>query len=189
MTLLEKEQEQIRGEEETKRKGGIIREYVPILLIAVFLSLFCSKVLIVNARIPSGSMEDTIHPGDRIIGFRLAYLREKPERQDIVLFRYPDDETQIFIKRIIGLPGDTVRIEDGEVYINDSEKPLKEPYLKETMEGSFGPYEVPEDAYFVMGDNRNNSLDSRYWENQYVEKEAILAKAMFQYYPNITKVE
>ncbi len=166
-----------------------VKECFHMIVIPVLLALFCSKVLIVNANIPSGSMEDTIHPGDRVIGFRLAYLRKDPQRQDIIIFRYPDDESQVFIKRIIGLPGETVQIIDGEVYIDDSAIPLDEEYLKGIPEGSFGPYEVPEDSYFVMGDNRNNSHDSRFWEHHYVERDAILAEAKFQYYPRIRKVE
>ena len=190
MGLFKSKQES--EEPETRKepgKGKMLLEYVQIFVIAALLALFCSKVLIVNANIPSGSMENTIHPGDRIIGSRLAYLRKEPERKDIILFRFPDDESQIFIKRVIGLPGETVRIEDGKVYINDSEEPLDEPYLKEVMEGDFGPYVVPEDSYFVMGDNRNNSKDSRYWIDQFVEKDEIIAEAMFQYFPKIRKVK
>ena len=133
----------------------VIKECFQMIVVPVLLALFCSKVLIVNANIPSGSMEDTIHPGDRVIGSRLAYLGKDPQRQDIIIFRYPDDESQVFIKRIIGLPGETVQIIDGEVYIDDSAIPLDEEYLKGIPEGSFGPYEVPEDSYFVMGDRKS----------------------------------
>ncbi len=191
MVLFRKKQQETKEPDIKKEqsKAKVIWEYVQVLVIAVVLALFCSKVLIVNANIPSGSMENTIHPGDRIIGFRLAYLGSEPERKDIILFHYPDDPSQIFIKRVIGLPGDTVRIEGGQVYINDSETPLDEPYLKELIVGEFGPYEVPEDSYFVMGDNRNNSRDSRYWDDPFVESDEILAKAMFQYFPKIRKVE
>ena len=84
---------------------------------------------------------------------------------------------------MIGLPGDKVQIIDGTVYINDSETPLDEPYLPEPPEGDYGPYYVPEDSYFMLGDNRNWSKDSRFWTNTYVKKEKVLAKAIFRYYP------
>lgn len=192
MALFGKKQKKMEADAENEKvhsRAKAVWEYVQVFIIAAVLALFCSRVLIVNANIPSGSMENTIYPGDRLIGFRLAYLMKEPERKDIILFRFPDDESQIFIKRVIGLPGETVRVEDGKVYINDSDEPLEEPYLKETMEGSFGPYEVPENSYFVMGDNRNNSRDSRYWEDPFVEKDQILAEAMFQYFPKVGKVE
>ena len=167
----------------------IVKECFDLIVIPVLLALFCSKVLIVNATIPSGSMEDTILPGDRTIGARLAYLFQEPKREDIIIFRFPDDESQVFIKRVIGLSGETIQIVDGRVYIDGSDTPLEEVYLKEAPKGSFGPYKVPEDSYFVMGDNRNHSHDSRYWENQFVEKEHILAKAVFQYYPRLGMVD
>ncbi len=108
-------------------------------------------------QIPSGSMENTIMTGDRVIGNRFAYSFSDPQRFDIIIFRYPDDESQLFIKRIIGLPGETVEIQDGKIYLNGSDEPLEDVQTKETMVGSFGPYTVPENSYFVMGDNRNDS--------------------------------
>ena len=105
------------------------------------------------------------------------------QRYDIVIFKYPDDPSKIFIKRVIGLPGETVTVKDGKIYIDGKEQTQAVSFCSEEMAGSFGPYEVPEDSYFVMGDNRNNSLDSRYWDNTYVKKEAILAKAGFRYWP------
>lgn len=194
MGLLMRKREERPGCEdvsiqETDKIRAILREFFQMIVIPVALALFCSKVLIVNANIPSGSMEDTIHPGDRVIGSRLAYLSQDPKRGDIIIFRFPDDESQIFIKRIIGLPGEEIRIVDGKIYIDGADKPLEESYLKEAPQGSFGPYEVPGDSYFVMGDNRNNSHDSRFWENHYVAREEILAKAWFQYYPRIGMVD
>ena len=137
----------------------------------------------INARVPSGSMEETIMTGDRVFGNRLAYIKDDPERFDIVIFKYPDDPSQLFVKRVIGLPGETVNIVDGKVYINDSEEPLDDSFCPETPEGSFGPYTVPEGCYFMLGDNRNNSSDARFWNNTYLKRENVIAKAVFKYWP------
>lgn len=168
------------------KKSSFIKElllWIAAIAAGILTAVFISNFIIVNAEIPSGSMENTIMPGDRILGNRLAYLNSDPERFDIIIFRYPDDESQLFIKRVIGLPGETVEIRDGSIYINGSDEPLQDVNIKEPMEGSFGPYTVPEDCYFVMGDNRNNSKDSRYWENTFVTKDEILGKAFFKYWP------
>ena len=95
----------------------------------------------------------------------------------------PDDPSQLFVKRVIGLPGETVNIVDGKVYINDSEEPLDDSFCPETPEGSFGPYTVPEGCYFMLGDNRNHSMDSRYWQNPFVEEDAIEAEVAVRYWP------
>ena len=158
-------------------------EWVKVIAIAVGIALFINFFVIVNSVVPSGSMENTIMPGSRMIGYRLAYLSEEPERQDIIIFKYPDDPSENYVKRIIGLPGDTVEIIDGVTYVNGEE--LDEPYLKEPVrEANFGPYEVPEESYFVLGDNRNNSSDSRFWiTTNYVPRENILGKAILVYFP------
>ena len=171
-------------------------------LIAFLLALFVVTCIIINAVIPSESMEKTIMTGDRLIGNRLAYginlnIGDKQifkklrytKRFDIVIFRYPYDESELYIKRIIGLPGETVEIKDGDVYIDGSKKPLDDSFTAEKIEGSFGPYKVPEDSYFVMGDNRNCSYDSRFWKNTYVRFDEILGKAMFRYYPGFKLIK
>ena len=121
----------------------------------------------------------------RVHGNRLAYLFDDPERFDIVVFKYPDDESQLFVKRVIGLPGETVEIKDGKVYINGSQTPLDDSFTPETPTGDYGPYVVPEGSYFMLGDNRNHSGDSRFWKQPYVEKEKIVGKAIFRYFPGI----
>ncbi|HIX30012.1 MAG TPA: signal peptidase I [Candidatus Blautia stercoravium] len=159
--------------------------YVKMILFVVIVVLVVDNFLLINAVIPSESMENTIMTGDRIFGNRLAYLFEDPERYDIVIFKYPDDESQRFIKRVIGLPGETVEIREGKVYINGSDTPLDDSFTPETPVGNFGPYTVPEGCYFMLGDNRNNSRDSRMWDNPYVKKEKILGKAVLRYFPGI----
>ena len=169
--------------EEKASVGKELFQWVLVILGAVILAFLIDTFVIVNAQIPSGSMENTIMTGDRVFGNRLAYKFSDPKRFDIIIFKYPDDESQLFIKRIIGLPGETVEIHDGNIYINGSDTPLEDVDIKEPMEGSFGPYTVPEGCYFVMGDNRNNSRDSRYWENTFVSEDEILGKAVFRYWP------
>ena len=164
-------------------------EYVKMIIFVVVFVLVVNNFLIINAKIPSESMENTIMTGDRIFGNRLAYLLGGPERYDIVIFRYPDDESQLFIKRVIGLPGETVEIIDGKVYIDGSETPLDDSFTPETPTGNYGPYTVPEGCYFMLGDNRNNSRDSRFWQNPYVEEDKILGKAVLRYFPGIKFLE
>lgn len=160
-------------------------EYVKMILFVVIVVLVVDNFLLINVVISSESMENTIMTGDRIFGNRLAYLFDDPERFDIVIFKYPDDESQRFIKRVIGLPGETVEIREGKVYINGSDTPLDDSFTPETPVGNFGPYTVPEGCYFMLGDNRNNSRDSRMWDNPYVKKEKILGKAVLRYFPGI----
>lgn len=155
------------------------------VLFAVVFALCINNFVIVNASVPTGSMENTIMSHDRIVAFRLSYMMSEPERFDIVVFRYPDDEKILYVKRIIGLPGDTVSIRNGKVYVNDAVDPLDEPYLKQTPLYDFGPYTVPEGYYFMLGDNRNNSQDSRYWDNTYVQESKILGKVILKYFPKL----
>ena len=179
-----------------------IWDYVKMIIIVVVVVLVINNVVLINAKIPSESMENTIMTGDRIFGYRLAYglnmdvfgheISKKwkdPERFDIVIFKYPDDETEWFIKRVIALPGETVLVKDGKVYINGSKKALSEPYIKEEPVEDFGPYKVPKNGYFVMGDNRNNSNDAREWETHYVSRDEVLGKAWFRYYPSIKVIK
>ena len=166
-------------------------EYIRLVIIVVGATLLIEAFVVVNAVIPSASMEPTIMTGDHIFGNRLAYKFGEPERFDMIIFRYPDDEEQLFIKRVIGLPGDTVEFRDGDVFINGSSEPLDDSFCSvadATMldpERSMldNPFVVPEGCYFVMGDNRLNSRDSRYWQNPFVAEDKILGKAFFRYWP------
>lgn len=159
-------------------------EYIKMIIFVVVVVFIVNNVLLINAKIPSESMEDTIMTGDRIFGNRLAYINKDPQRFDIVIFKYPDDETQLFIKRVIGLPGETVEIRDGKVYIDGSETPLDDSFTPEPPQGDWGPEVVPEGSYFMLGDNRNRSKDSCFWTNTFVKKEKILGKAVLRYFPS-----
>lgn len=166
--------------------------WIKIIATAAVIAFILNNFIIANSKVPSGSMENTIMTGDRVIGSRLSYLFSDPERGDIVIFHFPDDPTNkiYYVKRIIGLPGDTVDIKGGKVYLNGSETPLDEPYIREDMIPELpAHYEVPEDSYFMLGDNRNHSADARRWENTYVKEEKIIAKVLFRYYPGIGKIE
>lgn len=183
-------QKDSKREPEKEGKNKVVSEileYVKIIVFVGVLVFVINNFFILNARIPSESMENTIMEGDQLFGNRLAYRNSDPERYDIVIFKYPDNEKQLFIKRVIGLPGETVNIVDGKVYINDDPTPLDDSFLPEKMEGDFGPYQVPEGCYFMLGDNRNWSNDSRSWVNTYVRRDQILAKAALRYWP-LTKI-
>ena len=160
-------------------------EYLKMIIFVVIVVLIVNNFLLINAKIPSESMEQTIMTGDRVFGNRLAYLFDKPKRFDIVIFKYPDHEKELFIKRIIGMPGETVEIRDGKVYIDGAKEPLDDSFTPEEPLGDYGPYVVPEDSYFMLGDNRNYSKDSRFWNNPYVAEDKILGKAVLRYFPGI----
>ena len=172
-----------KKDEEELTGMALVLDYLKTFVIIFCVVFALNKLVYINAVIPSESMQTTIMKGDRILGNRLAYIKNDPKRYDIIIFRYPDDPSKIFIKRVIGLPGETVTVKDGAVYIDGKEQPEAVSFCPEKMTGDFGPYKVPENSYFVMGDNRNDSLDSRYWKNSYVTKDAILAKAGFRYWP------
>jgi signal peptidase I len=184
MKLKAEEKKQKTDEEhiDWKRELKSILYTIVVTVVVVFL---LKTYIIINATVPTGSMENTILPGDNIMGLRVSYMFEEPERGDVIFFYFPDDESKKYVKRIIGLPGEKVVISNAKIYINDSEIPLEEPYLKEEWTVGIGPYEfyVPDGCYFVLGDNRNSSVDAREWQNPYVATEKIIGKAIFTYYP------
>ena len=155
------------------------------ILGAVIIAFMINQFVIANATIMSGSMEDTIMTGDRVFCNRLAYIGNSPERYDIIVFKSPFEGEDInYFKRVIGLPGETIMIMNGLVYVNYNAQPLDSSFLRNSPQGNFGPYIVPQNHYFVLGDNRNHSNDSRYWQEPYIPRELILGKAVFRYYPN-----
>jgi len=159
--------------------------WVKTIVITFICALIINNTLIASALVISSSMENTIMTDSRVMGLRVAYIFSEPKRFDIILFQPPDDEASIpYVKRIIGLPNEKVEIIDGKVYINDSDVPLDDSFIKENARGDFGPYFVPEDSYFVLGDNRNGSRDSRFWENKFVSKDKIYGKVYFEYFPS-----
>ena len=182
------EQNETKNTEEKEKKPvnwkSEIISWIQILVAAAAIAFVLNTFIIANSEVPSGSMENTIMTGDRVIGSTLSYRFEDPKRGDIAIFRFPDNEKIYYVKRIIGLPGETVDIVDGKVYINGSDEPLDEPYIREPMipEAPMH-FEVPENSYFMMGDNRNYSMDARRWENTYVKREKIIAKVLFRYFP------
>lgn len=161
-----------------------MKELVVTLILAVVIAAILKFFIVDSCRILSESMASTLNTGDRIIVFKLSYLFEEPERGDIIIFEPPAemDEGADFIKRIIGLPGETVEVRSGEgVYINGEF--LEESYINEIPSYDFGPVTVPENSYIVFGDNRNRSADSHYWSYPFISFEDIDGKALFKYFP------
>lgn len=180
-----------------------IMSWVWMLLIAVGIAAFVNMFVLINAVVPTGSMEKTIPTGSRMIGLRLAYTFSEPERGDIVIFKNPFDTEEDYVKRVIGLPGEKVVIDDCKVYIYDAKGelkygPLNEPYINGTWTVNAGQvyeFNVPEDSYFVLGDNRNNSYDTIEWYQKvqnsngeysediiYIKEDQILGQALFTYW-------
>lgn len=181
-----------------KKQLKEIFDFTLPIVAAIVVALLLKTFVFANAIVPTGSMLNTIQENDRIIASKLAYITDKPERYDVIIFKFPDDDvngiTTYYVKRVIGLPGEIVNIKNGIVYVTDTdgnEERLRDDFITEcTPNGDFGPYKVPKDSYFVLGDNRNNSLDSRYWETtNYVHKSKIIGKVMFRYYPSVKKIE
>lgn len=165
-----------------------IISWAKLIIVAVAIAFGINNLIIINAEVPTGSMEETIHEKSRMIGFRLSYIFSSPKRGDIIIFKNPDNEKENFVKRVIGIPGDYVEVKNGIVYIND--EPQEEDYVYfiggvVDLRGDFEKTLVPENSYFVLGDSRNNSKDSRFWSTtHFVTEDKILGKAIFVYYPS-----
>ncbi|MBI3794297.1 MAG: signal peptidase I [Nitrospinae bacterium] len=174
-----------------KAKKSLAREYIEAIIIALLLALFIRSFVVQAFRIPSGSMIPTLLVGDQILVDKLTFKFRKPERGEIIVFQYPKDVTRDFIKRIIGLPGDKLEVRDRKVFING--QPLDDAYAyHEAFESShseprdeFGPIIVPQGQYFMMGDNRENSQDSRFWGP--LEEDKIIGRAFIIYWSRNTE--
>jgi signal peptidase I len=182
------------------RQKGKLREYVEAFAIALLIALLVRTFVIQAFKIPSGSMEDTLLVGDHIFvnkflyGYHVPYTKGRvlafsgPRRDDIIVFVFPEDPSKDFIKRVIAVPGDTIEIRKKVVILNG--EPLQENFTKfsdrNAMNGTvrgrdnMPPVTVPPGKYFVMGDNRDRSYDSRFWG--FVDEEAIVGKALFIYF-------
>ena len=154
------------------------------LAMAMVLS-FGIRTFVAEARyIPSSSMEPTLQINDRLIIEKMTYRFQKPKRGDVIVFNATEalqaqNFNDAFIKRIIGIPGDTVIVSNGKVMVNGNA--IKEFYIKEAPEYNYGPVTVPENEYLVLGDNRNNSYDSHYWG--FVPYEKIIGRASVRFWP------
>jgi signal peptidase I len=172
------------GTKRADQRKSLFREYAESIIIAIVLAFLIRAFVVQAFKIPSGSMEDTLLIGDHILVNKFAYgiqvpvldvkvnffgLLASPERGDIIVFPFPRDPSRDFIKRVVGLPGDRIQVQNHRVYLNG--EVLKEPYVKLDEEAAFrvspyrdwGPKVVPAGQLFVMGDNRDNSADSRDW--------------------------
>lgn len=182
------------------KKKTTIREYTEAIIIAILLALVIRTFVVQAFKIPSGSMKPTLLIGDHILvnkfiyGIRIPYWNNElvhfgnPERGDIIVFRYPVDPSKDFIKRVVGTPGDWIRIDNKKVYVND--KLVEEPHIRHSQpeilpagvspRDNLGPIQVPPDSFFVMGDNRDESYDSRFWK--FVDFSAVKGKAFIIYW-------
>ena len=182
----EKMADNTANNEEPNVKKELLKEafsWGKTILFAVAFALLFNRFVIVNATVPSASMESTIRTADRIIAFRLSYLFSSPGRYDIIVFPSPDDPETLNVKRVIGLPGERVHIVEGKVFINDDPTPLRDNFVQGAITGDFGPYYVPEGHLFVLGDFRTNSQDSRRWHNPFVYEGNVLGRVIFRYWP------
>jgi signal peptidase I len=167
-------------QEEKEKRSGVTRFVIDVVETLILSIVLFAAINTVSARIrvDGASMEPTLQSGEFVIVNKLAYFFGDPEVGDIIVFHFPRDPDQEYIKRIIGLPGDRVEIKNGEVYVNDLL--LEEDYIAASPVYN-STWEVPADSLFVLGDNRNNSSDSHNWGP--VPLDFVIGKATFVYWP------
>lgn len=161
-------------------KYAWVLDVIKALILGFIVAKIIMPIFLIVGYVPSGSMIPTLEVGDRLICTN-SYWHDL-EHGDIVVFKPNEEfkEDDYFIKRLIGLPGDKIKIQHGKVYRNGEE--LEEPYVKTTLDYS-GSFTVPKDRYFVLGDNRGDSLDARFWENPFIEKSQIDYVANLRIFP------
>lgn len=158
-----------------------LREFIESLIIAGILAFFIMTFIAQSFVVDGQSMEPTLSHGERLFINKFIFRFREPTRGDVIVFDPGGSINKKYIKRVVGLPGEEVTIRDGQVFINGIH--LIEDYIKEPIRGRFGPYEIPEDQYFVLGDNRNNSADSRSPFVGYVSQDKISGLAFWVYWP------
>jgi len=162
-----------------KNYRRILREILETGLMTVVVFAFLITFVIQGFRVFGSCMEPNLRTGERLIGNKFVYRFGDPGRGDVVVFRFPPEPKKVFIKRIVALPGETVEIRQGTVFVNG--EALAEPYVRKAAHGDFPPQRVPEGNVFVLGDNRDVSNDSRFWGDLPVKN--IQAKAWLRYWP------
>lgn len=160
--------------------GRWVWEVVQTLVLAGLLIVFFRAFLFQNYIVEGNSMVETLYPQDRLIVSRISYIVGEPQRGDIIVFQYPYDPDRDFVKRIIGLPGETVAIQNGVIFIDGKPLPVED-YVKHPSFESVASTTLDEDEYFVMGDNRAGSSDSRSWGA--LKDSNIIGKAWLIYFP------
>ncbi len=163
----------------TAARGREIFEWVKSLLIAVLLALVLRYFVVEIFLVEGDSMYPTLSHSERLVVNKFIYRFRDPERHEIVVFEHTENKD--FIKRVVGLPGEKIEIKNGQVYVNG--QAVEKDYRVTDYNGRYGPEEIPEEKYFVLGDNRNNSMDSRSTSVGFVHKDEIKGKAFFVFWP------
>ncbi len=158
-----------------------IKDWVVSILVAVILAFFIRYFIVELYMVEGPSMRPTLLNAERLVVNKFIYRFKAPERGDVLIFKYPRDTSRDFIKRVIGVPGDTIEIKDGKVFLNGQLQ--NESYILEKTRGSYPLSTVPEGTVFVMGDNRNNSEDSRFKDVGFVSRDLIKGKAVLVFWP------
>lgn len=171
----------IMADKKESSLGSEIKDWVISIAIAVVLALFIRHFVVELYLVDGPSMRPTLQNQERLVVNKFIYNLHDPERGDILVFQYPKDPSRDFIKRVIAIPGDTIEIKDGHIYVNGELK--NEPYILSTTRGDYPLATVPEGHIFVMGDNRNNSEDSRFADVGMVPFDLIKGKAILIFWP------